>query len=166
MQYLCIFFCLQSWSICILFTCIFNIFLLPSYQPLNTSTLSCMKRTLSHTSFSFHLVLSSESTWIILYSLSSIPLIFTLEVTALWLPSSLLPRISSYFSHFLPLCSYNQKSVFCLTSQKNTKNNTLLSSFFDNDGKESSVFLLFIWLILVVLYKFLFFLFSLSYLFA
>lgn len=118
MQYLCIFFCLQSWSICILFTCIFNIFLLPSYQPLNTSTLSCMKRTISHTSFSFHLVLSSESTWIILYSLSSFPLIFTLEVTALWLPSSLLPRISSYFSHFLPLCSYNQKSVFCLTSQK------------------------------------------------
>ena len=110
--------CLQSWSICILFTCIFNIFLLPSYQHLNTSTLSYMKRTISHTSFSFHLVLSSESAWIILYSLSSFPLIFTLEVSALWLPSSLLPRISSCFSHFLSLCSYNQKSVFCLTSQK------------------------------------------------
>lgn len=159
MQYLCIFFCLQSWSIYILFTCILNIFLLPSYQHLNTSALSYMKKTISHPSFSFYFVLSSESTWIILYSLSSIPLIFTLEVTALWLPSSLLPRISSYFSHFLSLCSYNQKSVFCLTSQKNTKNNTLLSSFFDNDGKESSVFLPLIWLILVVLYKFLFFLF-------
>lgn len=80
-----------------------------------------MKKIISHPSFSFYFVLSSESTWIILYSLSSIPLIFTLEVTALWLPSSLLPRISSYFSHFSSLCSYNQKSVFCLTSQKNTK---------------------------------------------